>query len=363
MSSLETIFRNNKSFFFLFIVVISTFFGLIMVLSSKPLTFYWFTKQFFFVIIGFSALLFFATTDYNTLKTIAYPLMWLTLFLLLFVLFFEIRKTRRWIVLPFGTFQPAEFAKFSMVLFIARYISERGKMLFKHVLFLVCVIFVVSLLITLQPDFGTGVFIAMVGFIMLFSSGVKLKYIFGLAILISVVMCRILFLEGYRVNRVKSWLYRAGIIRNLEKDFKIDEHGYQLKQSIEAIKSGGIFGKGLGKGVYKLYFLPAIHTDFIFSMISEETGLIGAMAVIFAYLALGFLGYKICVGVNDIFGKLLVCGFVIGILFQAFINISMCCGVLPVKGIPLPFFSYGGSSLVCTLSACGVCLNVSTRMR
>lgn len=342
LDKLSKIFLKKNSFLFFSLVISTSLFGLIILLSSSPLTFKYFIKQFLWLLVGLTSFIFFSLFDYNKLRSLTKFLIILTFILLILVLFVNKGKVDRWFKLKFISFQPSELAKFSIILLLA-WSLEKKTISLASILFIV---FSISCLILRQPDFGIPILIFLITFSLLFIAGVRFKFfIICLFFLIPLIVLG-LIQKPYRIERVKAFLYEPTKL-------------HQIKQSEIALGSGGLFGKGLGKGEIKRYFLPASHTDFIFSIIGEELGFIGGCVVILIFLCFLFVGYKIAINAGNLFGGLLCSGFILSIVLQAFINIGGCCGVLPLKGSPLPFFSYGGSSLLYFFSACGVCLNIS----
>ena len=205
------------------------------------------------------------------------------------------------------------------------------------------------MLLLMQPDFGTAVLISALALILIFLGGGSTIYIFSLFFLSLPIVYYLIFEVGYRRERIIALL-------NPYKDPQ--GAGFQLIQSIIAIGSGKIFGKGFGASRQKLFFLPSSYNDFIFSIIGEESGFIGATTVILLYLAFIILGVRIALKTKDEFGNLLALGIVLLIALQAFINIGVSTGILPTKGLCLPFISYGGSSLVVNLTSVGILLNI-----
>jgi cell division protein FtsW len=264
---------------------------------------------------------------------------------------------QRWLKLGPFTFQPGEFAKFAVVFFTARQLDLKRDRL-QHLSAGVLSNFVVPLpaflLLLLQPDFGTTVIITLVIFLLMFIAGVPKRYLFGALSIAAVAGLALALGSEYRRQRILTfidpWRDPGG-------------RGFQVLQSLVGFNNGGIFGVGLGNGKEKLFFLPEAHNDFIFSVIGEELGFLGVFGVVVAYLMLVFRGLKIAFDAQklyqDRFGMLLASGITLAIGVQGFVNMAVVLGLLPTKGLTLPFVSYGGSALLVDLFAVGVLLSVA----
>lgn len=336
--------------------------GVVMVYSAsviwaeqnlgRPL--YFFYRQLLWAGIGLAAMAAAARTDYNRLQEWVFPVFVVTCLLLAATLFGpKIAGVRRWIRLgPIGL-QPAEFAKLTSVLFLASYLDRKHSKLASPVhglLIPMGVVGVLLLLIGLEPDLGTPVMMFCVAALMLFVAGCRLRWL-GAAVLAAAPLAAFeLWRKPYRRARLLSFLAPFENIKGA---------GYQLSQSLLAVGSGGWSGKGLGASQLKLMYLPTPHTDFIFPVVCEELGLIGALAILALFVMFLVRGVNIARRAPNLFGTLLACGITFSIVFQAFFNMSMALGLLPTKGIPLPFFSFGGSSLLATLLGVGILLNIS----
>jgi cell division protein FtsW len=261
--------------------------------------------------------------------------------------------THRWLRLLGVSLQPSELAKIAVLLFlcdlIARRHSELGEMKGPLLGCLIAAGIVVAL-VAVQPDLGTALSIAMITGAVLFAAGLKWRYLLVPALAIGAAVGVSVLLNDYQRGRIETFL-------SPESD--PGGAGYQVRQSRLAVASGGISGRGLGEGAQKLFFLPYPHTDFIFSNIGEELGLIGTLTVVAAFLVLMVRGLFIAARAPNLHLSLLACGVTVMLVAQAFINMGVCLGLLPAKGLPLPFISYGGSSLVTSLVASGVLLNAS----
>ncbi len=262
---------------------------------------------------------------------------------------------RRWIRIWPSTFQPSELVKLCMVLFLSYYMSMARYSKEKFTSFLVPILIMSAFQVVFlkQPDFGAAMSLGLLTMSMLFLSGIRLRYLFSLGILVIPVVAK-LIMEPYRWKRVATFL-------DPWKDPQ--GSGFQLVQSFIALGSGGLTGVGLGEGKQKLFFLPEVHTDFIFSMIGEELGFIGAALVALLFFIFFLKGISIARKAADPFHYYLAYGLSIMIAIQAIFNFAVVTGMLPTKGLPLPFISYGGSSLITNMVAVGLLLNVSGNYR
>ncbi len=263
-----------------------------------------------------------------------------------------INGSSRWILLGPFTFQPSEMARVAVILFLA-YQIHRGRERISQPRLLARAglgVGLVTLLVLLAPDFGSAALILGIASIMLFLAGLSWRWIVPGIVLAPALLGVFIWSEPYRVERVIGFL---------EPETDPSGNGFQVLQSLIAIGSGGFTGQGLGESAQKLYFLPLASSDFIFSIVSEELGLLGAAAVLAAFGVLAWRGYVAGHAAPDVFGRFLAWGLTSAILIQALVNISVTVGLVPVTGTPLPFLSHGGSSLVMTLVACGFLLSVS----
>jgi len=322
---------------------------------------YFLKKQVFFVLIGMTAMVLLTKLDYHLLRKWAYPgvILSIILLLLIFVPHLGIRAggARRWLNLVFFSFQVTEFAKICIVLFLAHFLSRKVNVLksfSRGVLAPLLVTFFIIGLIALEPDFGTAVIIAMILMMMLFLAGCSMKHLGGLtALLIPAAVWMVMF-KSYRVDRLKVFLNPWSDPGN---------KGFQIIQSLLSFGSGGAFGVGIGDGMQKLFYLPEPHTDFILSVIAEESGFVGVMAVICLFAVLIVRGFMVAFRAPDLFGTLLAAGLTMVLALGAFINIAGVMGLIPLKGLTLPFLSYGGTSLIMSLVAVGILLNISSHER
>jgi len=264
-----------------------------------------------------------------------------------------INGSRRWLRLGMLSFQPSELAKVALVLYLSHYIAKKGDELRDFMNGLVPAYVVTGLFLgiaILQPDFGATMTLAGVAGIMLFAGGANIVHLGGtVAAALPFVYLAVMH-KGYRLRRVVSFL-----------DPWADPQGagHQIIQSFLAFGSGGILGRGLGEGRQKLLFLPERHSDFIYAVIGEELGLVGSCVVLVLFLVILWRGVKIALNAADMFSRMLALGITLLISLQGMINMAVVTGLMPTKGIALPLVSYGGSSLVITLAALGVLLNIS----
>ncbi|MFI5349741.1 MAG: putative lipid II flippase FtsW [Elusimicrobiota bacterium] len=343
-----------------------TVLGVVMVYSAsaisaeqtmgKPL--YFFVRQLIWAIVSLTAMAWISGLDYNRLREWLAPIYGVTATLLLAALFFRpIAGARRWIHLgPIGI-QPAEFAKLTSVLFLASYLDRKHSKLGTPTYGLLIPLGVIGVLLVLigkEPDLGTPALMFGAVLLVLFVAGARMRWLFAAIGAAVPVVAEELWRKPYRRARLMTFL----------KPFEnIKGTGYQLAQAILAVGSGGWFGKGFGASQLKLMYLPKPYTDFIFPVICEELGLLGAFAVLSLYATILVRGIRIARHAPNLFGTLLACGITFTIVLQAFFNISMAIGLLPTKGIPLPFLSFGGSSLLSTLLGIGVLLSISRQSK
>ena len=341
-----------------------TLFGLVMIYSASAVialerfgnAHLFLVKQAVAAAVGLGGMVVAMHVDYRRL--LRRPIVYFGIFassLLLIVALASDRahQVHRWIVLGPIQIQPSEIGKLALVLFLA-YLMARKEARVNDVVgtIIPCAVVVgqLALLVYLQPDLGTAAIYILLAIVLLFLAGLRWRYLaFGggaCALAIGVMILQ----APYRVRRVLAFL-------NPEDDPL--GAGFQVRQSILAVASGGLHGQGVGESRQKLFFLPEPHTDFVFSVISEELGLIGAAAVIAAFGVLFWRGVVAAVGAPDRGGYYLGMGITIWLVVQAMMNMAVTLGLMPTKGIPLPFLSYGGSSLVVSLCALGVLLNIS----
>lgn len=341
-------------------------FGSLMIYSSTSVItpvlarrnigeFYYFKRHIFTMTLGFLVLFFSYRIKPSMLKKAAVPLLIFSFVLLLMVFLPYIGVTaggaRRWIRLWPTTFQPSELVKLSMVIFLARYLSmpDYNPESFTSFVRPLLVMAAFQVVFLKQPDFGSTMSLAFLTFAMLFISGMRMRYIASVLVLLIPVVYK-LVMEPYRLRRITSFL-------DPWKDPL--GSGFQLVQSFISLGSGGITGLGLGESKQKLAFLPASHTDFIFCLVGEELGLVGATVLIALFVFLFARGISISNRSQDKFVCYLSYGLTLMISLQALINFAVVTGLVPTKGLPLPFLSYGGSALLANMAAIGLLLRIS----
>ena len=314
------------------------------------------TRQLMWVSIGIAVLSIVMRVDYRVYKNdkVVWAMLGLVGLMLVAVLFSpRINGTRRWFGVGGFGIQPSELAKLAAIVFTALVLERRRHRINEISYSLLPIGVIVGGLvglILLQPDFGTAVSLLAVIGVMVFAAGFSYRYLFGAMLLALPALYVILMQADYRRRRLLSfmdpWADPLG-------------DGFQVIQSLIAVGTGGVFGKGLMAGVQKLFYLPEPFTDFIFAVISEETGLIGATLIVLCFCVIGWRGLRTSMRAPDAFGSYLALGITLMLVLQAFFNISVVLGLLPTKGIPLPLVSNGGSSMLMNLLAVGVLLNIS----
>ena len=339
-------------------------FGVVMVYSASAVLaqnenhnqFFYVVKQGIWTLIGFVVMFIAMQFDYKHLKNrkVVYGLLILTAVMLLAVFAFpRVNGAHRWIKLSKFSIQPSELAKLTLAIFLAYFLERRAgdEGRFWHT-FVPCALVTgaLTLLIVMEPDLGTAMMLAVLFMVITFTAGARLLHLGMAAAPALVGLLGLLILVPWRMKRMVTFLDPWADPQN---------SGFQVVQSLIAIGSGGMNGLGFAQGKQKMLFLPFAHSDFIFAVIAEELGLVGALAVIAVFCLILGRGLRTALLAPDRFGMLLSLGLVTVILTQALFNISVVLSLLPTKGIPLPFVSYGGSSLVPTLAAMGILLNIS----
>lgn len=349
---------GSKSLLFSFLLsfVLILFLGLLFLLDvSAPQglqffddRFYFLKKQLFSLMLGLFVFIFFSLLNYRYLSKFSVPILFFSILLLIFLLIPGLGQrflgAKRWLYIGSFGFQPSEIVKFSLVVYFASLIEKRKSMLS----FLVPLFFI-SFLIMMQPDLGTTLVIATIGFAMIFVSGVSLHYFLSLGVFSIFLALIAIFASDYRRDRFLSFLNQ--IEDPLGKT-------YHINQIIISLGLGGFWGRGLGNSRQKYLFLPEAATDSIFAVIAEEIGFFGSSLLILLFVYFLYSGLRIALSTRDVFGRTLVFGFLVWIASQAFLNLGAMTAVLPLTGIPLPFFSYGGSSLISLMAAVGVIISV-----
>lgn len=351
--------------FILFITTLALIgIGLVMVFSSSAVTssvnyddaYYYFKKQLLWAIVGIFTMIVVMKINYVKLKELSLPILIIAVICLILVLTplgIEVKGSSRWLgVAPF-VFTPSELTKLAMVMFLAKSLSinlDKMKLFKEGLLPYLCLLAIVCGLIMLQPDLGTSVAIAGTFFLMLLIAGADMRHMGVLALTGVAALGAAIYAAPYRMERwyafLDPWSYAS-------------DEGFQTIQSLYALGSGGLFGMGLGRSRQKFFYLPEQYTDFVYAILGEELGFIGAFTVLTLFLLFAWRGFKIALNAPDIYGSLLAAGVTVMIVLQAAINIGVVSGLLPVTGITLPFISYGGTSLLFTMAGVGLLLNVS----
>jgi len=356
--------RNTRILLFIVTIILINI-GIVMIYSASSIyawqnlkdSTYYLRRHLLYIGIGFLLVLLVMYWDYTVLRKFAKPFVLVSFALLVLVLIpgigREVAGARRWFRFWGLSFQPSEFVFLSLILYLADFVAAKKTQMqnfFFGFLPPTIIIGIFCLLILIQPDLGTSVALGVVGLIILFSAGANPMHI-GLLLTSSIPLLYLsIFKVPYRRVRILAFLNPWVDPRG---------SGFQIIQSQIALGSGGILGVGLGKSLQKLFYLPAAHTDFIFSIIGEELGLLGTAGIVILFIIFLWQGLKIVSNAPDNFGRFLALGMVSAIGLKAIINIGVSCGFFPTKGLPLPFISYGGSSLIFDMMAVGLLLNIS----
>jgi cell division protein FtsW len=316
---------------------------------------YYFKRQ--LVGVGIGTLLLLATSriPYRFYRKLAIPALAGTIGLLVAVL--RVGETRggatRWLEIGGFSFQPSELAKISVVLALAYLLERKHRLLgsFGHLVVpLLVTVGLVGVLVMAQPDLGTTIIIGAAAMAVVMASDAPFRYVALLAVLAIAVTTLLAFDDGYRAQRITGFL---------DPYADAQGNGYQLIQGYYALGNGGVFGVGLGASRARWFYLPNAHTDFIFAIIGEETGLIGGLTIIALFMVLALAGWAVAARAPDRFGRMLAAGMTVWISFQALVNVGGVLGVLPITGIALPFVSFGSTALVVGMAAVGVLVNIS----
>lgn len=339
-------------------------FGVVMVYSASAVIalqenhsqFHYVVKQAVWTVLGFIVMFAAMRFDYQRLnrRWIVYGLLLVTILLLVAVFAFSpVNGARRWIKFGQLSAQPSEVAKLSLALFLAYFLERRtGEewSFWKSFLPCVLVLGVLAGLVIKEPDLGTALMLAIICFAICYAAGLRPRHLVYASVPALLFVGKMLIFTPFRWRRMASfvdpWADQQGA-------------GYQVVQSLIAIGSGGSHGLGFAQGRQKMLFLPFAHSDFIFAVVGEELGLVGTLIIVLVFAIFLWRGMRAALKAPDRFGMLLGIGIVVGIVAQALLNISVVLALVPTKGIPLPFISYGGSSLVPTLAGVGILLNIS----
>ena len=350
----------------LFPVLLLVGVGIVMVYSASSAlalkkfgtSYYFLKKQTVFALLGIVVMVASCHIPYRLFRPLTYPMLFLAIMFLAIIIFsgfgYSAGGAKRWFRIAGFTFQPSEFARFVLVIYLAYSMSRKMDRIkefnvgfLPHVLML-CLF---TVLIMLQPDFGSVVIFGAITWIMLFVAGARLTYLLGSMVLVLPAAYYMMTGADYRIGRIMSfinpWQYSG-------------DKGYQVVHSLLAFGTGGIWGMGIGKGYQKLFYLPEPHTDFIFSVIGEELGLIGVLIILGLYTVILWRGINIARNSPDAFGSFVAAGLTTAMGLQICINMGVALGLLPTKGLTLPFLSYGGTSLLMNMVSVGVLMNISS---
>ena len=354
--------KNKYNKILLTSVAFLTIFGIIMIYSASHVwALYKFDNAFKYAIfqllfagIGFILMKMVSKIDYKIYYEKANLIILICFVLLILVLIPGLgvvrNGSRSWFSIFSFSIQPSEIAKLGLIIFVSKYLSKVKKINFKEILPVLVIVGLFFGLIMLQPDFGTGMVLVMSIVALLFISGLNMKFFYILGFVGIIGITALIVIAPYRMARITSfidpWKDPLG-------------SGFQIIQSLYAIGPGGLFGTGFLNSRQKSFYLPEPQTDFIFSIICEEFGVVGALFVIILFIIICYVSIKIALQKTDLFGKYLIFGIIFQIIFQTVLNLSVVIGLIPVTGVTLPFLSYGGSSLVITMIMIGIILNIS----
>jgi cell division protein FtsW len=352
----------------LLLSVVLTCLGVVMVYSASSIMaekrfadgFFFLKRQGLFAVLGFMVMAIAMQVDYRHLQKLAVAIFFGAIALLILVLMpgvgSKVGGAARWIRMPGFSIQPAEVAKLALVIYMAYSLSKKGEKLqsfSQGFLPYMCLLAILLALVLAQPDLGSAITLAGVAVTMMIVAGCRIRYLVGLAMIALPLLYYLIMNVDYRRRRILAFL-------NPWED--PTNSGFQIIQSWIAFGSGGVVGKGLGESKQKLFYLPEAHTDFIFSVIGEELGFVGVFVVSSMFLVLIVRGVRTTLYAPDLFGRNLAFGITLLLGLEAFVNIAVVLGMLPTKGLALPFLSYGGTSLLTTLFAIGVLLNISSQV-
>lgn len=343
------------------IMILLVIIGTINIFSASFVTaemtfknpYFFLTRHLISIVIGLAAFFIATNFDYHKLRAAVPFLMAFTLVALVVVLItgVSVNGAKRWIGIGSMQFQPSEIAKIVGIVMSASFLGAKidaDKIItpFNRTLLIVLIM---AALVEVEPDMGTAVLVAGIPILMYVVAGMNVRWIGYCGIAVALVAAFMITIQPYRMERLKSWYDPWSQSQGV---------GYQTVQSLSAIGSGGLWGMGLGKGVSKYSYLPEAHTDFAFAVFSQENGLIAVLVVFVLYMTLAIYCANIARRAHDGFGKMMACGIMLLTVGQAAANMAMIIGLLPVVGVPLPFISYGGTSLILNMASIGVLINI-----
>lgn len=319
---------------------------------------YFLIKQSGVAVIGLIAMMIFRKIPYVFYRKYAYLFLIVALGFLLAVKFsslgIKVNGAQRWMQIGGFRFQPSEFARISLVIFMAYSLTKKHDRIGSFFIGFVPHVFFLGIfagLIALQPDFGSVVILAAITWVMMFVAGVRVTYLVASVGALLPFAYVYMMSAAYRTERVLAFLHPWE---------HASDQAYQIVHSLMAFGTGGIWGAGIGKGLQKLFYLPEPHTDFIFSVIGEELGLVGVLCVLFLYVLILWSGLSIAKNTYDLFGSYLAMGITAALGLQVCINLGVSLGLVPTKGLPLPFLSYGGTSLLVSMISIGILMNIGS---
>jgi len=337
--------------------------GLTIVLSASSTysvfkfdsVFYLFNSHLFKVFLGIGAIILFAFIPYEYYRRLSKPAILITTILLVFTLFFapDIKGAGRWLNLGLISIQPADIAKLVLIIHLAVLLESKASLIddYKNgFLYFFIWTMIISGLIMLQPNISSGIMLIIISLSVIYAGGAKFKHIFASLIISVLAIGAAAMIFPHSRSRIFS--YVDSISGGGDMNF-------QVKQALYSLGSGGIFGVGIGNSMQSNLFLPEAYGDFIFAILGEEFGLIGSILVLFAYVVFLVCGILIAKKSKDMFGQLLAFGITISIVFYAFVNVAVTTGVFPTTGLPLPFISYGGTSLIFLCISVGILINIA----
>lgn len=334
-----------------FLMVYSTTFDLGFRFKDNPV--YYMTRQVGAMVLGVAIIALMMQFDYHALRILSVPLIVMTIVLLVFLLFFGQVNYGAARALSQGSYQPSELAKLATILYIAHWLHSKGDRIKKvnyGLLPFSIITGVMFALIVLQPALSTAILVGLISFTLFFVAGADLKQVLLVGLVAGGVVLLMMTILPHAAQRVSD--FRAA----LEDPFQAS---YQVRQALAALAQGGLFGVGLGEGGQKFGPLPLAHTDGVFAIVGEEMGLFGALGLIALFCFLAYRGFRVATRARDTYGFLLAVGVTVWIAYQALINLAVITSTIPFTGMPLPFLSYGGSSMLITLVGIGILLNVS----
>lgn len=357
--------KKHFDFYLFTAIIILILFGAIMIYSASSIwanykfedSSYYVKRQMIFIVLGIFLMITTSKIDYNIYYENSNKILGICIILLILVLIPGIGSVRNgsrsWFGIGSLGIQPSEAAKLGMIIFTSKYLTNSSKFLksYKYGVFpILGVLFLLFGLIMLQPDLGTGMILVISIISLLFIAGVNMKFFIGGGIIGLIGVIILIAIAPYRMDRITSfinpWNDPLGT-------------GFQIIQSLYAIGPGGLLGRGYLKSIQKQFYLPEPQTDFIFSIIAEEFGIVGTIFVVFMFSFIIYRGIRVALRTKDSFAKYLAFGMSFQLAFQALMNLMVVIGMIPVTGVTLPFLSYGGSSLLITLASMGIILNIS----